>query len=126
MSGLLPEGHTRSVRAGSEAVELAAVDAADVVSGAPRQGITELGAIAGAELGIWELRGGTVTDTEIDEVFVVLSGAATIELLEVPSAPDEAGRVIEVGAGDVMRLLAGTRTQWTVTDHIRKIYIAGE
>ena len=52
-------------------------------------------------------------------VFVVIAGNATIELL------DE-GRTVEVKTGDVMRLVAGTRTRWTVPDRIRKIYIASE
>ncbi|WP_427870695.1 cupin domain-containing protein [Leucobacter luti] len=98
-------------------VELEAVTEDDVVTGAPSHGTLELGSIAGAEVGIWELRGGTVTDTEIDEIFVVLSGSALIEFVEED-------RTIEVGPGDVVRLVAGSRTRWTVEDHIRKVYIA--
>ncbi|PRI11650.1 hypothetical protein B4915_05640 [Leucobacter massiliensis] len=116
---MLPEGRNAAVRGLDAAVELEAVPAAETVSGEPRQGIAELGSIGGVATGIWELRGGTVTDTETDELFVVLSGGAVVELL------DE-GRTVELGPGDVMRLLAGTRTRWTVTDHIRKVYIAAE
>ncbi|QZY52881.1 cupin domain-containing protein [Leucobacter tenebrionis] len=126
MSGVLPEGRNEAVRGLSLDVELEAVPADDVVSGEPRQGITELGGIGGVETGIWELRGGVVTDTETDELFVVLSGGARIELLEVPGHPEETGRTVEVGPGDVMRLVAGTRTRWSVEDHIRKVYIAAE
>lgn len=124
MSGLLPEGRNLAVSGTGTDVELEAVDPADTVSGNPVQGIADLGGIGGAELGIWELRGGTVTDTEVDELFIVLSGSASIELLDVPGEPDAAGRVVEVAAGDVMRLVAGTRTRWTVDDHIRKVYVA--
>nr|WP_125100397.1 cupin domain-containing protein [Leucobacter chromiireducens] len=109
-------------------VALEAVAPEDVVSGDPAQGIVELGEIGGAETGVWELRGGTVTDTEVDELFVVLSGGATIELLSEPGInrdPGAAPRTVKVGPGDVMRLVAGTRTRWTVADHIRKVYIAG-
>ncbi|MFD5599274.1 cupin domain-containing protein [Leucobacter sp. NPDC058333] len=126
MSALLPHGHNFTIPVGDVDVELEAVDAAEVVAGGPSQGAAELGTIGGAEVGVWELRDGTVTDTEIDEIFVVISGGATIELLEVPGSPEETGRVIEVAAGDVMRLVAGTRTKWSVEDHIRKVYIAGE
>ncbi|QYM75336.1 cupin domain-containing protein [Leucobacter luti] len=127
----LPEGLNAVVRAASVPVALDAVATDDVVAGSPEQGFVELGSIAGVGAGIWELRGGTVTDTEIDELFVVLSGWATIELLSEPdTAPslDRTGdpRTVEVGPGDVMRLVAGTRTKWTVPDHIRKIYIAAE
>lgn len=124
MTDLLPEGRNASVDSTSLTIGLEPVPAADILAGQPRQGTASLGTIAGAALGIWELRDGTVTDTEVDEFFVVLSGGATIELLEVPGSPDEAGRVVEVGPGDSMRLVAGTRTQWTVADHIRKVYIA--
>ncbi len=125
----LPAGRNAVARASSLPVALEAVPAGDVVSGVPEQGIVELGGIAGAETGIWELRGGTVTDTEVDELFVVLSGAATIELLSEPGVVSDADappRIIEVGPGDVMRLVAGTRTRWSVADHIRKVYISGE
>lgn len=124
MSALLPDDRNDVVRGTTTPVELDAVPAAETVSGAPKQGIVELGGIAGAETGIWELRGGAVTDTEADELFVVLSGGAQIELLDVPGSPEETGRVIDVAAGDVMRLVAGTRTRWTVADHIRKVYIS--
>lgn len=125
----LPDGVNAVVRAATVPVSLEAVPAADVVEGAPEQGILELGGLAGVDTGIWELRGGTVTDTEVDELFVVLSGGATIELLSEPGVGAGVGagaepRVVEVGPGDVMRLVAGTRTRWTVADHIRKIYIA--
>lgn len=116
MTEPLPEGANRVAHARTAIVSLDPVPADEVVSGAPRQGIKELGAIAGAEAGIWELRGGTVVDTEADELFVVLSGEASIELL------DE-GHTVDVKAGDVMRLVAGTRTRWVVPDHIRKVYL---
>ncbi len=124
MNALLPDGRNVSVQGARVDVALDPVDAEDTVAGSPKQGIAELGLIGDAELGIWELRGGTVTDTEVDEIFVVLSGGASIELLEVPGSPEESGRVVEVAAGDVMRLVAGTRTRWTVADRIRKVYVA--
>lgn len=117
-SELLPEGSNAVVHARSAIVPLQAVSADETVSGAPRQGLSELGKIAGLEAGIWELRDGTVMDTETDEIFVVISGGAKIELLDEE-------RTVEVEAGDVMRLVAGSRTRWTVSDHIRKVYLAG-
>lgn len=114
----LPSGENRVIAAVSTEVELEAVPAEEVEAGTPSQGIVELGEIGGCEAGIWELRSGTVTDTEVDELFIVLSGSAVIELL------DDGSRVT-VKAGDTMRLVAGTRTRWIVEDHIRKVYIAG-
>lgn len=119
---LLPEGSNHAVSAITAGIALEAVPETDTVSGDPQQGITELGAIAGADVGIWELRAGVVTDTEVDELFVVLSGEALVEILSGP----EAGSEITVRAGDAMRLVGGTRTRWSVRDHIRKIYIAAE
>ena len=119
MSELLPDDMNLVVNGLTTGVELEDVPAGDVVSGSPQQGIAEFGSIGGAEAGIWELRGGVVTDTEVDELFVVISGSALIELVDED-------RTVEVGPGDVMRLLAGTRTRWTVEDHIRKVYISAE
>ena len=119
---LLPGSHNALVHGLDVTVNLEAVSSEDTVSGTPRQGTAELGTLAGADLGIWELRGGTVTDTEVDEFFVVLSGSAVIEFLDELGAAGN--RTVEVGAGDVMRLTAGSRTRWIVEDHIRKVYIA--
>jgi uncharacterized cupin superfamily protein len=64
--------------------------------------------------GIWEITPGTVTDVEAEELFVVLSGSATIAF--------EDGPTLEVGPGDVVRLPAGARTVWTVHETLRKVY----
>lgn len=117
MTELLPEGQNGVVHGRGAIVSLAAVPAEMIDYGTPRQGAVELGRLGNVEAGIWELRDGAVLDTEVDELFVVISGGATIKLL------DE-GRSVEVKTGDVMRLTAGTRTRWIVKDHIRKIYLA--
>lgn len=62
---------------------------------------------------------GTATDTEAEEVFVVLSGKARIVFLDD-------GSTLDVAAGDVVRLRAGQRTSWTVTETLRKVYFARE
>jgi len=118
-SELLPAGANTVVRGRGLIVPLEPVGAEDVEAGMPRQGLVELGELSGASAGIWELRAGTVRDVEIDEMFVVISGAATIHLLDED-------RSVEVKVGDVMRLTAGTRTRWVVPDHIRKVYLAAE
>ena len=117
----LPEGSNLAVNAVSAAVELEPVQAADVVAGTPVQGTLELGHIAGVETGIWELRGGTVTDTEVDELFVVLTGRAVVEFLEPFEGRELA--TIAVGPGSLVRLAAGMRTRWTVTETLRKVYV---
>ncbi|MGX7761708.1 cupin domain-containing protein [Streptomyces angustmyceticus] len=64
--------------------------------------------------GIWQITPGVVTDTEANELFVVVSGRATIEI--------EGGPVLEVGPGDACVLREGDRTQWTVHETLRKAY----
>ncbi len=119
MSQLLPEGLNGVVHGRGAIVPLEPVPAEMIDYGTPRQGSVPLGNLGQVEAGIWELRDGAVLDTEVDELFVVISGGATIKLL------DE-GRSVDVKTGDVMRLTAGTRTRWIVKDHIRKIYLAAE
>lgn len=95
-----------------------AVPAEETVSGQPTQGSVALGDFANSNFGVWELREGTVTDTEVEEISVIVSGSATIEFLAGPGA----GETLQVAAGDVLRLAEGAQTRWTVTDHVRKVY----
>lgn len=90
----------------------------EVLIGRPSTGTHALATLGEVEVGIWEMTPGTASDTEVDEVFVVLSGHARIEFVE-PALP-----AIEVDAGSVVRLAEGQRTVWTVTETLRKIYIA--
>ncbi|NTV38914.1 MAG: DUF861 domain-containing protein [Demequinaceae bacterium] len=93
------------------------------MDGAPTVGEVELGELRlgggqGATVGVWECTPGTSTDVEVDEVFVVLSGRARIDFV-APKLPS-----IEIGPGDVFRLEAGMKTVWTVTETLRKVYVA--
>ena len=96
--------------------KVAAADVAVTLDGG--SGFTTLVHIFGVEVGVWEHVPGGSTDTEVDEVFVVVSGAARIDFIE-PELPS-----IEIGPGDVFRLAAGMRTVWTVTETLRKVYEA--
>jgi hypothetical protein len=100
---------------GQVAVPLAPLPPDQTIAGAPAAGSLELAAPPGLEVGIWEHSAGTSTDVEADEVFVVLSGRATIEA--------EGGPITEVGPGDVVTLRAGARTTWTVHETLRKVYV---
>ncbi|KRF42701.1 cupin [Terrabacter sp. Soil811] len=86
-----------------------------VLAGVPTAAVTSLAEVAGAEVGVWEMTPGTVTDVEADEVFVVLSGRATLGV--------EGGATLELGPGSVVRLPEGARTTWTVTETLRKVYV---
>lgn len=118
---VLPEGENVKKVNATTVTKFEAVDAADVVSGNPEQGTNVVGELNGVEVGVWELREGVVTDTEVDELFVVLAGSAIVEIL---GDGDTVEKTVEVQAGDAMRLVGGTKTRWTVTDFIRKVYIA--
>ena len=91
------------------------VPADQVVAGAPTTGYVEFA----DTIGVWEMSPGAMSDTEIDEVFVVLAGSATVEFVD-PALPS-----IELAAGSVVRLADGMQTVWTVRETLRKVYIAG-
>ena len=75
-----------------------------------------LTALGAAEVGTWEMAPGVDHDTEVDEVFVVLAGRGTVEF--------EDGEVVTLAPGVAVRLRAGERTTWTVTETLRKVYVA--
>ncbi|MEY9839233.1 cupin domain-containing protein [Streptacidiphilus sp. EB103A] len=64
--------------------------------------------------GIWQITPGTVSDTEANELFVVVSGRATIAV--------EGGDTFDVGPGDACVLREGDRTVWKVHETLRKAY----
>jgi len=88
-----------------------------VVAGEPRVSSLELAEAEGLEVGLWEHTAGVSTDTEVDEVFVVLVGRATITLGD--------GSTLEVGPGDVGVLRAGESTTWRIHEDLRKVYLTG-
>lgn len=91
--------------------------AEQVLSGSPSVSVRELWTAPGgaASCGIWEITPGVSTDVEADEVFVVISGRATIAF--------EGGETVETGPGDVVELRAGEKTTWTVHETLRKVYV---
>jgi uncharacterized cupin superfamily protein len=90
------------------------LDPAQVVAGDPRTSAMVLARSGdGRETGVWRCTPGTFCDAEVDEMFVVIEGRATI-------AYD--GGEVEVGPGDVCELAAGTATTWTVHETLLKGY----
>ncbi|WP_062519890.1 cupin domain-containing protein [Demequina silvatica] len=100
-------------------IETEPVEPGLVESGAPVAGAAALAEVGEVEVGVWEMTPGVATDVEADEVFVVLSGRATIEYLE-PALP-----TAEIGPGSMVWLQEGMQTRWTVTETLRKVYVAG-
>lgn len=97
-------------------LELDPLDPGQIVSGAPEvSGRVVWESQDGRQIrGVWQITPGVVTDTEADELFVVVSGRATIEV--------EGGPTLHVGPGDLAVLREGDRTTWTVHETLRKAY----
>jgi uncharacterized cupin superfamily protein len=71
-------------------VPLAAVPAEQIVSGSPSTGAVDLDEDMG--IGVWEMTVGAMRDTEIDEVFVVIAGDATVEFVSPAWTPSNSRR----------------------------------
>ncbi|MER6389527.1 cupin domain-containing protein [Streptomyces sp. NPDC001523] len=97
-------------------LEVEELDPAQIVSGTPVvTGKVLWEAEDGSQIrGIWQITPGVVTDTEADELFVVVAGRATIEV--------EGGDTLEVGPGSACVLREGDKTTWTVHETLRKAY----
>ena len=97
-------------------VPLEPISLEDVLDGEPSAGAVVLGEFGGREYGVWEMTPGAAGDVEDDEFFVVVAGAASLEFVD-----DEV--VVQLVPGSVMTLAAGTRTVWTVTQTLRKVWV---
>ncbi len=115
MSSFAGDSGPRVVHCASLALDWAPVDPTQSVSGDPRAGSAEVASTPGIEVGVWAHTPGVSTDTEADEVFVVLSGRATIEFAD--------GTVLDVGPGDIGILPRGAQTTWTIHEELRKVYV---
>jgi uncharacterized cupin superfamily protein len=92
------------------------LDPGDVRAGEPTAGVASLHDDLGVEVGVWELTAGIVTDTEVDEVFVVVAGSGSVTFAD--------GERVELRPGVVVRLHAGEQTTWTVTETLRKVWVS--
>ncbi|MGH1563969.1 cupin domain-containing protein [Mumia sp. DW29H23] len=101
---------------GTHPLDAGELDPADVVAGTPSVASRTLSTLGDTEVGLWEITTGTVRDTEVDEVFVVLSGDATVRF--------DDGSTLVLGPGVAVRLHAGDRTVWEVRETLRKVYVA--
>ncbi|PHX61107.1 MAG: cupin [Actinobacteria bacterium] len=85
------------------------------ISGGVTTGSVRLGDTATMSTGIWEHSVGVSSDTESDEVFVVLSGRGRICLQD--------GSILELAPGTVGRLFAGDQTRWEIDEPLRKVWV---
>lgn len=105
----------RSFIAADVAVSHEPLDAADVIVGDITTGEVTVDGVGHLEVGVWEHSVGESRATEIDEVFVVISGRGRIR--------ESSGAVIELAPGVVGVLSAGAQTTWEVEETIRKVWI---
>lgn len=92
-----------------------ALDAARDPSGTVTTAAASVASEGDMEVGVWEHSVGTSTDTEVEEVFVVITGEGTVTCAE--------GGRIELAPGVVGLLPAGAKTTWTITKPLRKVWI---
>ena len=117
MSGPHQQLANYAVQATSLTLAYASPPLKNIISGTPRIGTTVLGTLNACQVGVWEISPSVTTDIEVDEFFIVLSGAATV-------AFDDGSPALLLKAGSVGRLSQGAVTTWTVTETLRKIYLA--
>ena len=108
------------VQANAVAMVHEAVEGWQRVSGDPSTANVPLGVASGTEFGLWEMTSGTMLDEEINEVFLIITGTATVEFLAPEHPP------IHLTPGSIVRLSEGMATRWTVTSEapLRKLYLA--
>jgi uncharacterized cupin superfamily protein len=97
------------------------VPAEQSVAGEPTTAAKELGEIFGVEFGLWEMSAGTMTDIEAEELFVVLSGSATVQVHAVNGF---AAAELVLRPGTVCHLSEGMHTTWILDAPLRKLYLA--
>jgi uncharacterized cupin superfamily protein len=110
-------GHQRVLSSDvtTQSLTLDELSPSDVVAGSPRVASADLEVAGDVSIGVWEITEGAVTDTEVDEVFLVLAGSGDI-------AFDDGSRVA-LQPGALIRLRVGDRTTWTITETVRKVYV---
>jgi uncharacterized protein len=102
--------------AAAVALDHTALPEEQVVAGAPTTAHRDWSSLSDLTIGVWEHTPGVSRDVEADEVFVVLSGDATV-------AFDDGSPAIDLRSGSLVRLHAGQHTTWTVRETLRKVYI---
>lgn len=87
-------------------------------AGNPMTGSLVLGEVGGREVGVWEMTPGAMTDIEVNEECVIISGRG-----EVHRTVDGRQVVEVLKPGAVLQLVEGEETLWVVEETVRKIYL---
>ena len=97
-------------------LEPAPLDPETILEGSPEVSELVLDTSADGRVvrGVWQITPGVIEDVEADEVFVVVSGRATVEV--------EGGPTLELEPGVVGVLRAGDRAVWRIHETLRKVF----
>jgi len=117
VNNLLPLLANRCVDAAAVQLEYRSLPESQIISGTPQVGTAELGQLGEVSIGVWEMSPSVTSDVEVDEFFIVLSGRATVAFAD--GSPE-----LQLKPGTVGHLSAGTATVWSVTETLRKVYVA--
>ena len=98
------------------ALEPAPLDPSAIVEGSPEVSELVLDTSVDGRVvrGVWQITPGVIEDVEADEIFVVVSGRATVEV--------EGGPTLELEPGVVGVLRAGDRAVWRIHETLRKVF----
>lgn len=102
----------------TDQLEPVPLDPGQIVSGRPETSDLALAESEdGSEAcGFWRCTPGTVTDTEVEESFLIITGKVRVEFKD--------GRHLTFGPGDTHTFEGGEETVWTVTETVLKVYWA--
>jgi len=97
-------------------LEPAPLDPETILEGAPEVSelVLDTSPDGSVVRGVWQITPGVVRDVEADEVFVVISGRATVEV--------DGGPTLELEPGVVGVLRAGDRAVWRIHETLRKVF----
>jgi uncharacterized protein len=103
-------------RVGEVELEPAALDPSAILEGSPEVSELVLATSPDGRVvrGVWQITPGVVQDVEADELFVVVSGRATVEV--------QGGPTLELEPGVVGVLRAGDCAVWRIHETLRKVF----
>lgn len=105
----------KTVHPVTDQLEPEPLDPQQVLFGNPKtSALTLAESKEGAESGLWRCTPGTVTDTEVEESFLVITGRGSIEF--------EDGSTVQLEPGVTHRFEGGEKTKWTVEETILKAF----
>jgi uncharacterized protein len=113
---------TPVIASGFGSVDLTSIQATEVYElsnvfeGDPQSHYVDVATVGDTTLGVWQVTEGSFSSSDLDEAFVVLSGAGTLTFVAT-------GTVVTLAPGVLVRVTPETAIEWEVTSPIRKLYI---